>query len=107
MRMNPGRYAVIYNSKYDNNDNIFDSSNDNTVVSISSPSYKPLNYYYYNEYYEGKLEIAKGFLNILLNQSVNKTTVAAVKEMIRYECLVKSNQEWFYTQMQDILWICR
>jgi hypothetical protein len=35
---------------------------------------------YYNEYHEGLLELAKGFLKILLNQLVDKTMVAAVKE---------------------------
>jgi hypothetical protein len=24
LKMNPDRYAIIYNSKYDNNDNVFD-----------------------------------------------------------------------------------
>jgi hypothetical protein len=33
---------------------------------------------YYNEYHEGLLEIAKTFLNILLNQIVDKTMVTAV-----------------------------
>ena len=37
LRMNPDRYAVIYNSKYDNNDdNIFESSMGTTVAAISS-----------------------------------------------------------------------
>ena len=36
--------------------------------------------YFYNEYHEGILEIAKGFLNILLNQLLDQTMVAAVKE---------------------------
>jgi hypothetical protein len=35
--------------------------------------------YYYNEYHEGLVEMAKGFLNILSSQLVDKTTVAAVK----------------------------
>ena len=35
---------------------------------------------YYNQYDEGLLELAKGFLKILLNQLVDKTMVAAVKE---------------------------
>jgi hypothetical protein len=88
LRMNPDRYAVIYNNKYDNdgNDNVFDSSRGTIAVaaiasSLSAPtSPKPRQNRYYNEYYEGILEIAKGFLNILLSQSVNKTMVAAVKE---------------------------
>jgi hypothetical protein len=87
LRMNPDRYAVIYNSKYDNNDgNIFESSASTTAVAISS-SYAsphshytkvPLNYYY-NEYHEGILEIAGSFLKILLNQVVEKTMATAVK----------------------------
>jgi hypothetical protein len=79
LRMNPDRYAVIYNSKYDdnNNDNIFDSSN-NTIVSISPPSSKLQNYYY-NQYNEGILEIANSLLKILRNQIVDKTMVAVVK----------------------------
>jgi hypothetical protein len=56
LRMNPGRYTVIYNSKYDDNDdNIFDSSN-NTIVSISSSCSKSQNHYY-NQCHEGILEI--------------------------------------------------
>jgi hypothetical protein len=47
--------------------------------STSTSTTKPHQNHYYNEYHEGILEIAKGFLNILLNQSVNKTMVAAVK----------------------------
>jgi hypothetical protein len=35
---------------------------------------------YYNQYHEWILELAKGFLKILLNQLVDKTMVAAVKE---------------------------
>ena len=35
---------------------------------------------YYNEYHEGLVEILKIFLNSLLNQIVDKTMVAAVKE---------------------------
>lgn len=34
---------------------------------------------YYNEYHEGLVELSKGFLDILLNQMVNTTMVAAVK----------------------------
>jgi chorismate mutase len=72
LRMNPDRYAVIYNSKYnDNNDNVFDSSRDTAAI-LSSPSTnptspKPHQNYYYNEYHEGILEIAKTFFNSLLN----------------------------------------
>ena len=36
LRMNPDRYAVIYNSKYDNNNGIFDSSMGTTVAAIAS-----------------------------------------------------------------------
>jgi hypothetical protein len=75
LRMTPDRYKIIYNSKYDNNDNIFDSS---TTPSAMPSSPIPQNYYY-NKYSEGILEIAKGFLNILLNQLVDKTLVLAVK----------------------------
>jgi hypothetical protein len=34
--MNPDRYAIIYNSKYDNNNSIFDSSMGTTVAAIAS-----------------------------------------------------------------------
>ena len=63
--MNPDRYAIIYNSKYDNKD----------YVSTSTFT-KPQNYYY-DKYHEGILKLAKGFLSILLNQLVDKTMVAA------------------------------
>ena len=57
LRMNPDRYAVIYNSKYDNNnDNIADSRMGTIAVAISSshsPSIKSNQNYYYNEYHEG------------------------------------------------------
>jgi Mor family transcriptional regulator len=66
LRMNPDRYAIIYDSKYDSDDNV-----------PTSTFTKPQDYYY-NEYHEGLVEIAKGFLNILLNQLVDKTMVAAV-----------------------------
>ena len=39
LRMNPDKYAVIYNSKYDDNDNIFESSNSATSSAISSHPY--------------------------------------------------------------------
>jgi chorismate mutase len=68
LRMNPDRYAIIYNSKYDNNDNV--------STSIFT---KPLDYYY-DKYHEGLVELAKGFLKILSSQLVDKTMVAAVKE---------------------------
>jgi hypothetical protein len=41
---------------------------------------KPYQNYYYNKYHGGILEIAKGFLNILLTELVDKTMVAAIKE---------------------------
>ena len=75
--MNPYRYAIIYNSKYDNNnDNIFDSS---TTPSAMPSSHIPQNYYY-DKYHEGILEIANSLLKILTNQIVDKTMVGAVKE---------------------------
>lgn len=74
LRMTPDRYKIIYNSKYDNNDNIFDSS---TTPSAMPSSPIPQNYYY-NKYHEGILELAKGFLKLLLNQLVDKTMVVAV-----------------------------
>jgi hypothetical protein len=81
--MNPDEYAIIYNSKYDSDDNIFESSNSTTSTAISSSlhshSTKVHRNYYYNEYHEGILEIAKGFVKIMTNQIVDKTMVAAVK----------------------------
>jgi hypothetical protein len=84
----PYTHAIIYNSKYDNhNDSIFESSVPATAAAVPS-SYAsphshytkvPLNYYY-NEYPEGILEIASSFLKILLNQMVDNTMVAAIKE---------------------------
>ena len=82
LRMNPDRYAIIYNSKYDNNNSIFDRSNSTTSVAMSS-SPRPTKVhenYYYNEYNEGIFEIANSLLKILLNQIVDKTMVAAIKE---------------------------
>jgi hypothetical protein len=76
LRINPDRYKIIYDRKYDNNDNIFDS---NTTPSSSMPSSPIPQNHYYNKYREGILEIAKGFLNILLNHLVDMTMVLAVK----------------------------
>ena len=82
LRLNPDRYAIIYNTKYDNNDNVLII----VVLHLQQYHYPSFSYskayqnHYYNEYHEGILEIAKTFLNILLNQLVNKTMVAAVKE---------------------------
>ena len=77
--MNPNRYAVIYNNSYDNNESVFDNSS--TTVSSSSP-HSPIlqnQNYYYNEYHEGLVELAKGFLKLLLNQLVDKTMVAVLE----------------------------
>ena len=68
LRMNPDRYAVIYDSKYDSDDNV-----------STSTFTKPQNHYY-DKYHEGLLELAKGFFNILSSQLVDNTMVAAVKE---------------------------
>ena len=79
-------YSYIYNSEYDNSDSVFDSNRGITATAISPPytsststSTKPYQNRYYNEYHEGLVELAKGFLNSLLNQLVDKTMVAAVK----------------------------
>jgi chorismate mutase len=83
LRMNPDRYAIIHNSKYDNNDNVFDSSSITTAAKVpythTSTFTKPQSYYY-DKYHEGLVELAKGFFNILSNELVDKTMVAAVKE---------------------------
>jgi predicted transcriptional regulator len=91
LRMNPDRYKIIYNKKYDNNDNVFDNIMGTTasaVISSSSPytsstSIMSNQNRCYNEYHEGLLELAKGFLKILLNQLVDKTMVAAVKADVK------------------------
>jgi hypothetical protein len=82
LRMNPDRYAVINNSKYDDNCSIFDSgSNIATAISSSPYTIKPQNHdHYYDLYREGILEIANSFLKILTNQIVDNTMVAAVQE---------------------------
>jgi hypothetical protein len=89
LRMNPDRYEVIYNSKYNNNESVFDS-NDITSVAISSPhSPKSQNQnYYYNEYRQGLLEIAEGFLKTLLNQLVDNVS-SNKRKMSLYQDLVK------------------
>ena len=94
LRMNPDRYAIIYDSKYDNDDNVPNSSTTTTPILSSSfnssTSTKPNQNCYYNKYHGGILEIAKGFLNILLTELVDRTMVAAVKEKInRYQDLVE------------------
>jgi hypothetical protein len=48
--MDPDRYAVIYNDKYDNNDNIFDSSIGTTVTAVAS-SQSTSTKLYQNHYY--------------------------------------------------------
>jgi len=80
LRMNPDRYAVIYNSKYNGTRSVFDYSSNATAAMSSSPT--PQNRYY-NEYHEGLLELAKGSLKILLNHLVDKTMVAAVKADVK------------------------
>jgi hypothetical protein len=83
LRMNPDRYNVIYDSKYDSDDNVLNHSSNSTTVPISSSSStsstspKAYQNYYYNKYHEGLVELAKGFLKLLLNQLVDKTMVAA------------------------------
>ena|SRR5438093_12395322 len=59
LRMNPDRYAVIYNSKYDSNDN------------VSTSTFTKPQDYYYNKYHEGFVELAKGFFNILSSSLVD------------------------------------
>jgi hypothetical protein len=78
LRMAHDRYAIIYNTKYDNN--VFDNNNNNGTVAAVSYSPKLYENYYYNEYRECILEIAKTFLKILSNQIVDKTMVTAMKE---------------------------
>jgi DNA-binding CsgD family transcriptional regulator len=85
LRMNPDKYAIIYNSKYEDKDNIFDSSSTTTSEAVpythTFTSTKPQNQnHYYDEYREGMLEIANSLLKIMTNQIVDKTMVAAVKE---------------------------
>jgi hypothetical protein len=87
LRMNPDRYKIIYNSKYDSNEGVFDNTMSTTAgaaISSSSPytsSTSIMSYQnrYYNKYHEGLLELAKGFFKSLLSQIVNKTMVAAIK----------------------------
>jgi chorismate mutase len=84
LRMNPDKYAIIYNIKYDSDDNVYNSSSTTNVPissfsSTCSTSTKPYQNYYYDKYHEGLVELAKGFFNISLNQIADKTMVAAVK----------------------------
>ena len=86
--MNPDRYAVIYNRKYDNDNSIFDSSMGTAAPAIPSSSSsahisaftKTYQNRYYNEYREGILEIANSFLKILLDQMVDNTMVVAMQQ---------------------------
>ena len=74
-RINEPRFMI---RKYDDNDNIFESSaNTASAVTSSSTSTKLNQNNYYNEYREGILEIANSFLKMLLNQMVDNTMIAA------------------------------
>jgi len=83
LRRNPDRYAIIYDSKYDSDENASNSSSTTAPILSSSSTYstytKRYQNYYYNKCHEGILEIANSFLKILTNQTVDKTMVAAVK----------------------------
>jgi hypothetical protein len=46
--MNPDRYVVIYNSKYDSDDNISNSSATIAPISSSSSAHSTPDYYYFN-----------------------------------------------------------
>jgi hypothetical protein len=83
-------YAIIYNSKYDSDDNASNSSSTTTAPILSSSSTystytKRYQNYYYNKYHEGILEIAKGFLKMLTSQIADKTMVATVKSDVKEE----------------------
>ena len=73
------RYAIIYNNKYDNN--VFDNNNNSSTVAAVSYSPYPKLYenYYYKEYRESIIDIAKTFFNNTLDQLVDKTMAAAEK----------------------------
>jgi len=71
LRMNPDRYKIIYDSKYDSDDN------------VSTSAFTKPQDYYYDKYHEGLVESAKGFLKLLLNQLVDKTMVTAVKADVK------------------------
>jgi hypothetical protein len=77
LRMNPDRYAVIYDSKDDDNDTVSDSNGTTAVISLPPKSNENYNY---NEYHEGILEIANSLLKILSRQTVDKT-MAALKKL--------------------------
>ena len=88
LRMNSDMYAIIYNSKYDGTQNVFDGSTTTaaavpyTHISTSTQSQNQHQNRYYNEYREGISEIANSLLKMLLNQMVDNTKVAAVKEKV-------------------------
>src|SRR6188472_1378008 len=88
LRMNPDKYKIIYDNKYES-DGYAANSSSNTIVPISSSrstyftSTKPHQNYYYNKYHEGLVELAKGFFKGLLSQLVDKTMVAAVKADVK------------------------
>jgi chorismate mutase len=87
LRMNPDRYKIIYDSKYDSDDNLSNSSS--TTIPISSSSSTSSTFpkanqnHYYNKYHEGIIELAKGFLKIMTNQLVDNTMVAAVQADVK------------------------
>jgi hypothetical protein len=72
LRMSPDRYAIIYDSKYDSDDNVSNSSTTNAPISSSGSTYStfPKTYqnYYYNKYHEGVLDVAKGFLKLKMKR---------------------------------------
>jgi chromosome segregation ATPase len=73
LRMGPNTHEIIFNnSKYDNDGIVFDKSGNTT-----SETYQE---HYYNKYHEGLVELAKGFLKILLNQLVDKTMAEAARK---------------------------
>jgi hypothetical protein len=79
LRLNPDRYAIIYNTRYGNNDSGSSTAVVDVPYSFSSSPPKPYQKYHYNEYHEGILEMAKTFFNGLLSQLVNNTMVAVNK----------------------------
>jgi hypothetical protein len=79
LRLNPDRYAIIYNIRYDNNDSSSSKAVVDVPYSFSSSLPKPYQKYHYNEYHEGIFEMAKTFFNGLLSQLVNNTMVAVNK----------------------------
>ena len=98
--MNPDRYGIIYDSKYDSDDNVSNGSPTIAPISSCSSTYstfpKAYQNYYYNEYHEGILEIVKTFSSGLLNQIVDKTMVAAVKGewRMKVSCISLIDNSW-------------